>query len=115
MGTTVPMKNLAEESKKCLFNKECTNHLCQYQHDTFKNVEALTDTANHDNKEKRKNVHFLTKSIEITNHESFIYTSTPKKKRLECETCINKSQCTVCYVDNYIQNMKKVDMTHFED
>ena len=70
-----------EESKICVFNKKCSNHLCQYQHDTSKNVEALTDTINHD-KEIRKNVHFLTKSIETADQESFRFTSTPKTKKI---------------------------------
>ena len=45
---------------------------------------------------------------------TYLYTSTPKKGKLKCEECIDESQCTKCFVDEYIKNRHEHHNTNIE-
>jgi hypothetical protein len=80
-----------EPSTTCKF-KQCNNLLCQYRHvDHIGSQESLIEPTN------------------VSEQISTIYTSTPKAKmqKLQCENCEERSQCEVCYVDQYIQNLEE--------
>ena len=45
---------------------------------------------------------------------TYLYTSTPKKGKLKCEECSDESQCTNCFVDEYIKNRHEHHNTNIE-
>ena len=88
-----------EHSPACTF-KKCSNSLCQYRHDTNETFVSEDDT-----------------NIEVEetmDKRTYLYTSTPKKGKLKCEECSDESQCTNCFVDEYIKNRHEHHNTNIE-
>ena len=54
-------------------------------------------------------------STETAEEKISFITSTPKKQKLSCENCYDKSQCDTCFVDQYIQKTKGGDRKHFRE
>jgi hypothetical protein len=102
-----------ELSNECSHGKDCGFSLCQYRHkaQTTKGEEQTNTIDNKivtvtENDEKSKNE--MEQLDEISADENFtptfISTSTPKKRKFQCEGCSKKSQCENCYLDDYVDN-----------
>ena len=95
-----------EKSSTCSYGQRCNNTLCQFQHkqtstEAFKENDTPVDLSTNDIIDDKIEVECTT--FEEKSDESF-YTSTPKRIRLQCKECLDRSQCTTCYVDTFIQN-----------
>ena len=93
-------KFLHSISENCQFGKHCTRSLCPARHGNVENNENETDDE--DKSEKSLN--------ESKVLESFV-TSTPKKRKFQCEDCRKESQCVDCFVEQF-HDKKQV---HFSD
>lgn len=62
------------------------------------------------NEEEEKEVNDT--EISSMNESSLFKTSTPKKKKIQCSECLNKSQCTDCFVR---QTLKIGHRVHFSE
>ena len=98
--------------------------LCQYRHKTQANTgEEQKDTIDNKIVTEKENVEKSKGEMEhldeisaedlLTHTFNFIYTSTPKKRKLSnCEGCSKQSQCEDCYLDDYVDNyMTKSNLT----
>ena len=87
---------------------------CKFLHCTDKNIEKLERMSESENRSIITNNSGQTEN----DFEKFqFYTSTPRKlghsksyqnvkEKLNCENCLHKSQCSDCYVNEYIQRQK---------
>ena len=82
-----------DEAEKCKFGKLCAKPLCQFKHTAV----VFHDSVEDENK---------TDPEDTSKQETLFCTSTPKRQKLPCDNCIDKSQCDTCFVDQYIQNTK---------
>ena len=102
-----------EISHECFHGKECAFSLCQYRHKSLiSKAEELANTMDNEivtvieNAEKSKNVmeHLDEISAEENFKPTFVYTSTPKKRKIECGGCSNQSQCEDCLTKNKLMD-----------
>ena len=90
-----------EIAEKCVHDKSCINHLCQYRHQSVDKKDNK-DTANaneievDDFEESNGQTNFFERN-------SCLVTSTPKKNSIACDNCIGKSQFEDCYLDRYVE------------
>jgi len=104
-------KFLHSVSKNCAYNRTCKRKLCPYRHSKEERNERndtgdtqIDDLADEDS---------ISLDEENTSDENAQFlTSTPKKRKIECEECINQSQCTDCIVRQVLRKTQKV---HFPD
>ena len=94
-----------ETSEVCRFDKICKNKLCPFQH-------TITEQEKQNN-DKEKIETNVTEEFNITDSDDHeiemeqcnFKTSTPKKRKDECEDCANQSECVECIVKRYEGNM----------
>ena len=109
-------KFLHNLSGKCKYDRRCTSRLCSYQHSKSKDKVDDANEVDIDGNEKHDdssvNETESTKSKLCTSNSDSFFTSTPKKRKFECEECIiSGSQCIDCYVEQ--MTLKK--RVHFEE
>ena len=99
-------KFLHTVSKKCIYSQRCERKLCPYRH--FEEKNNSKDINNVDNIEESDS-----EDIDTTDEEKKSFTtSTPRKRKFECDDCNNKSQCVDCYVR---QDNAPRQRVHFSD
>ena len=88
-------------SKLCIQKESCKTRLCPFRHE---DEEVLENNTKVDVEESKSD------NDDITNE--LFKTSTPRKRKFECDECHNKSQCVDCFVGQVNARNPKV---HFED
>ena len=80
--------------------------MCQYSHDGIENkLESIVKTLSEsDNDKAEVNETVVEESLTNTVKNSCFYTSTPKKRKLQCEAYSKQSKCEDCYFDDYGEN-----------
>ena len=66
--------------------------------------EKTSDSANSDDIDINSSV----EETKVDGKKLPFITSTPRKIKLTCEKCADKSQCEECFVDEYIKNRKLI-------
>ena len=90
-----------ETSEVCRFDKICKNKLCPFQH-TEQEKQNNDKEKEVETKEADKfNITDNYDDLEIEMEQSNFQTSTPKKRKDECEDCANQSECVECIVKRY--------------
>ena len=96
-------KFLHSVSKMCTYSQTCERNLCPYRHSEERNYITNLDDVEESDIEKN----------DITSDEKKSFTtSTPRKRKFECEECDNESQCTDCFVR---QDMATRQQVNFAD
>ena len=110
-------KFLYARAKSCGFGSKCKRRLCPLRHHEEDNVQS---DVNGSKVEKHEGVEESDMSSEEFQSDDSFLTSTPKKIKCECEECINKTQCTDCFVNQHEAigqilhgGPKKVRRVHF--
>jgi hypothetical protein len=88
-------KFLHAEAKICKLESKCRRRLCPLRHSDVVNTQNDVNVSileEHNDVEEND-----MSAEEFPSNESFL-TSTPQKFEYECEECINKTQCTDCFV-----------------
>ena len=94
-------------SKKCHFDHRCQKRLCPYKHSKeASNVNNDTEIDDVIDSESEM------EADECTVDTGSFLTSTPQKRKFECNDCIDKTQCTDCYVREATRHSVHV---HFSD
>ena len=91
-------KFLHAEAKSCGFGSKCNKRLCPLRHHEEDNVQS---DVNSSKVEKHEGVKESDMSSEEFQSDDSFLTSTPNKIKYECEECINKTQCTDCFVNQH--------------
>ena len=92
-------------SEICKYGPTCTKRMCPFRHlqETSDNVTEMDDSQISENDDNEK----------LSNEVNFI-TSTPLKRKFDCEECHDQSQCTDCFVRQHTQN-KQESFSHQDD
>ena len=61
------------------------------------NVQSLNESEN-------ENAEVEEISVDKKFTHDFLYTSTPKKRKYQCEGCSQQAQCEDCYLDSWVDN-----------
>ena len=99
-------KFLHSVSEKCIYNLRCERKLCPYRHfeeeNDIENIKSIDDIGESGCEYE-----------DTANEEKKSFTtSTPRKRKFECNDCINISQCVDCYVR---QDNAPRQRVHFSD
>ena len=78
-------------AEKCKFGKKCNRRLCPNKHEKTGNIESDIENGTDDTDNSEV---FETKETDLDT----MMTSTPKKRKVQCEECIDGQQCIDCYV-----------------
>ena len=100
-----------ETSEMCRFDKICNNKLCPFQHTINKYEIQNNEEQNEVKTKEAENFNFSDNfndhemEMEMEMEQNNFQTSTPKKRKYECEDCANQSECVECIVKRYEGNM----------
>jgi hypothetical protein len=100
-----------QKSGTCKDLKSCKTYLCQFEHDLVSDKKDNCDSKDFMERTDIPSVNDMTDD-EPGKFISF-FTSTPKKKKFQCEECLDLSQCTYCFVRQDIQNEHEGGRTNF--